>query len=113
MALVVLQSQKGKSRTEAFRRTQAWLRCTVASLAAERFRLRYQRWPQSLEELVEAKLLATVPLDPCDGATLRLRRIPDGVMIYSVGYDGRYLFSASKRLYRYTAQVEWMKFLEN
>jgi hypothetical protein len=25
----------------------------------------------------------------------------------------RYLFSASKRLYRYTAQVEWMKFLEN
>jgi predicted nuclease with TOPRIM domain len=24
-----------------------------------------------------------------------------------------YLFSASKRLYRYTAQVEWMKFLEN
>jgi hypothetical protein len=26
---------------------------------------------------------------------------------------GKYLFSASKRLYRYTAQVEWMKFLEN
>jgi hypothetical protein len=31
----------------------------------------------------------------------------------TVGKVFLYLFSASKRLYRYTAQVEWMKFLEN
>ena len=32
---------------------------------------------------------------------------------WRVDHFSAYLFSASKRLYRYTAQVEWMKFLEN
>jgi ADP-glucose pyrophosphorylase len=40
---------------------------------------------------------------------------PEGIHVEEVA-EGKlfaYLFSASKRLYRYTAQVEWMKFLEN
>ena len=34
-------------------------------------------------------LLATVPIDPIDGKPLRFRRLADGVVIYSVGQDGR------------------------
>ena len=42
-----------------------------------------------------------------EGGNRRYRKMQKAV------YRIRYLFSASKRLYRYTAQVEWMKFLEN
>jgi hypothetical protein len=29
-----------------------------------------------------------VPLDPFDGQPLRCKLLPDGVVVYSVGYDG-------------------------
>jgi hypothetical protein len=66
----------------------ARLRCAVAALAVERFRLARGRWPGKPAELVPA-FLARWPDDPFDGQPLRFRRLPDGVVIYSVGPDGK------------------------
>jgi hypothetical protein len=68
---------------------RALLRCALAGLAVERFRLLHDRWPATLEEVVAAKLLAEVPLDPFDGRPLRCRLLADGVVVYSIGSNGR------------------------
>jgi hypothetical protein len=68
--------------------SDAMIRTTVAGLAAERFRLDNGRWPESLDQLVP-KYLADVPNDPFIPGPLKLRKLPDGIFIYSVGYDGR------------------------
>jgi hypothetical protein len=65
---------------------QAQLRCALAALAIERYRLEQQRWPDKLEELVP-RYLRVVPNDPFDGKPLRLRRTKDGLVTYSVGPD--------------------------
>jgi hypothetical protein len=73
---------------EACQRTQAALRCAVGALAAERFRKAHGRWPDSLAQLTP-EFLQKPLLDPYDGKPLRYRRVGDGVVIYSVGPDGR------------------------
>jgi hypothetical protein len=70
------------------RGTQAKLRCAVAAVAAERFRLAHNRWPQALDVLVQAGFLDAVLIDPFDGKPLRLKRRAEGLVIYSVGEDG-------------------------
>jgi hypothetical protein len=72
----------------AFRRDQAVLRGAVVGLALERYRLDKGRWPKELTELVPDYLPA-VPKDPFDGRPLRYRPLADGVIVYSVGPDGR------------------------
>jgi hypothetical protein len=62
-------------------------RCTMTAIAAERFRLRSDQWPESLEELVNAELLAAVPLDPFDGQPVRWKKSAEGRIIYSVGVN--------------------------
>ena len=69
-----------------FHRAQARLRCTETALAAERYRIAEHRWPDDLNALVP-RYLAAVPSDPFDGRPLRLRRLADGIVIYSVGPD--------------------------
>ncbi|MCI0640640.1 MAG: hypothetical protein L0Y72_07125 [Gemmataceae bacterium] len=71
-------------------RTDTLLYCAMAGIAAERFRLKEKRWPHSLQELVEAKLLKEVPEDLMDGQPLRFRRAKDGIVIYSVGLNKDY-----------------------
>ncbi len=66
-------------------RSQGQLRSLASVLACERYRMQHKAWPASLESLVEAKLLSTVPLDPCDGKPLRYRRTLEGLVVYSVG----------------------------
>jgi hypothetical protein len=73
---------------EASRRNQANLRGAACGVAAERFRLKHHRWPESLEELVKDELLDAVPTDPFDGRPMRLKAVADGIVIYSVGLDG-------------------------
>jgi hypothetical protein len=73
---------------DAFHRCQAELRCAVVMLAIERYRWANIRWPLALTDLVPANL-PQVPLDPFDGAPLRYHRLTDGVVIYSVGPDGK------------------------
>lgn len=68
-------------------RDQTLLRSALVAVAAERYRLRHERWPESLAELVKAGLIVESPTDPCDGAELRWRRFADGMAAYGVGID--------------------------
>jgi hypothetical protein len=70
----------------SFHETKAELRCAAAGLAAERYRKDEGHWPESLDALVP-RYLAAKPADPFDGQPLRLRRLPDGLVIYSLGTD--------------------------
>jgi hypothetical protein len=72
---------------EADQRGHAQLRCAIVLLAAERYRREHNRWPATLPDLVAGGYLKEVPSDPYDGAPLRLKRVEDGLVIYSVGAD--------------------------
>jgi hypothetical protein len=70
----------------SFRRVQAQVRCLIAALAIERYRQRHHGWPKGLTDLapfVDGRIL----VDPFDGKPLRYRRLPDGVLVYSIGPD--------------------------
>ncbi len=77
---------QGAKLARSFQRTQAMLRSAAAALAAERYRLAEERWPDSLDALVP-RYLPVVPIDPYDGRPLRMRRLADGLAVYSVGPD--------------------------
>jgi hypothetical protein len=64
--------------------SHAHIRCAIAALAAERFRLAKGRWPKEVAEMVPG-LLPKLLLDPYDAQPLRLRALPDGIVIYSLG----------------------------
>jgi hypothetical protein len=70
-------------------RGKAKRQCALAALAAERFRRETNRWPKSLDELTP-KFLAELPLDPCTDQPLGYRSTRDGVVIFSVGPEGKY-----------------------
>lgn len=72
---------------EAGLRDHAWMQCVTVALAAERYRVDQQRWPETLAELMP-KYLASVPLDPYSGQPLLLRRFGDSIAVYSVGKNG-------------------------
>lgn len=66
------------------RQTQATLRATIVALAAERYRLANDRWPKSMEELEDAKLLAKeFTVDPFTGQPLQWVKEDDGIRISS------------------------------
>jgi hypothetical protein len=73
---------------DALQRSHAQLRCAIAMVAAERYRLSKGRWPDGLDALKEAGLTATL-IDVYDGQPLRLKRLEDGLVIYSIGPDGQ------------------------
>ncbi len=73
----------------AYHRGVARLRCAIVALAAERYRLAHAgHWPQSLDELA-GLVPMELTLDPFDGQPLRFLRVDDGLIIYSIGADGR------------------------
>jgi hypothetical protein len=67
---------------------EAQIRCTITGIAAERFRRRHGRWPTTLGELTP-EFLKKVPADPYADQPLQLRTTGDGIVIYSVGPDGK------------------------
>jgi hypothetical protein len=62
-------------------------RCAQAAVAAERLRLAKNSWPETLDALTHAGL-PDVPADPYNARPLRLKRVADGLIIYSLGPDG-------------------------
>ena len=72
-----------------FKDGDAALRCAVAALAVERYRLKQGRWPATLQEVKDAQLLRDLPVDPYDGKPLRYRSIKDGVVVHSIGPVGQ------------------------
>jgi hypothetical protein len=85
-ALVVRLGLPSDRYVDVCYRHHARLRCLAAALAADRYRRSHGRWPERLEELAPKYLLA-LPQDPYNGLPLRLKRLPDGLVIYSVGPD--------------------------
>ncbi len=71
---------------EASLRCQARLLSAVAAIAAERYRRQHDAWPEKLDTLVPAEM-KQVGIDPFNGESLILRRLPDGLVIYSVGQN--------------------------
>lgn len=66
----------------------ATLRCGLAALAVERFRIAHDgKLPDTLAEVVP-RYLAAVPSDPYDGKPLRFLRLAKGFVVYSLGEDG-------------------------
>jgi hypothetical protein len=72
---------------DASLRHKLTMRCAGVAIACERFRHARGRWPDSLAELPK-DLLAAIPPDPFDGLPLKYAKRPDGVTVYSVGFDG-------------------------
>jgi hypothetical protein len=72
-----------------FHRNQARLRCAIVAVAAERHRRERGGWPKSLAALVAAGYLPAIPTDPLDGLPLRWKPLADGVVIYTIGEDGK------------------------
>lgn len=79
---------------------RAHCRCIVAALAAERYRVDNGSLPSNWEQLVPRYLPRSL-LDPFTGKPLIFKTLPDGLMIYSVGYngvdDGGKIFPADKQ----------------
>jgi hypothetical protein len=75
--------------TTAGARAETRQRCTIAAIAAQRYRLQRDRWPASLSEfegLVPGGLQATDGFtDPIDGKPLRYRVEATRILIYGVG----------------------------
>jgi hypothetical protein len=65
---------------EAAVRTDASLHCLIAAVAAEHYRLRHGRFPETLDRLVP-DFLRAVPLDPKDGQALGYQHLPNRVVI--------------------------------
>ncbi|MCD6176013.1 MAG: hypothetical protein J7K65_09655 [Planctomycetes bacterium] len=63
------------------------LRCAETALAIERYRLKYQSLPDSLEQLVP-EFMAEVPREPFDGKVLRYIKHDVGYTVYTIGSDG-------------------------
>ena len=64
----------------------AKLRVTQAALAVQRYRLKYKKLPDSLDNLVP-DYLESVPLDPFEGKELKYKKLDLGFVIYSIGED--------------------------
>jgi len=83
--MVIPSLAKGSSR-EA--RLIATLRCALAALAVERFRIAHGgTLPVGLADLVP-QYFAAVPSDPYDGKPLRFKPLKKGFVVYSLGEDG-------------------------
>jgi len=72
----------------AYLKNRAELRAVIGIIAAERFRLDHGRWPASWEQLIP-EYVKQVPLDPFTGQAMLLKPLPDGLVIYSAGSDGK------------------------
>lgn len=67
------------------KKNRAQFDCAHTALAVERYRLKHERWPAALADLVTEGLLAEVPTDPFDGKPLRYRNTAQGIVVYSIG----------------------------
>jgi hypothetical protein len=70
------------------------------ALAATAFKNKTGQYPAQLEDLVPA-YLSQVPTDPFDGKPLRMKRVAEGLLLYSVGPDmkdnGGQVYNAAER----------------
>ena len=82
------------------RRTR--IEATVATFAIRRFERLHRRFPKTLQEVVDAKLLTELPRDPIDDQPLRYD--PARRLLWSIGLDGQddggvQVYGSSEKLY--------------
>jgi hypothetical protein len=87
-AMTMLVSPAYRQALTAFARMSAKRDFTDAALAAELFRRRQGRWPETLDELVP-DFLPRVPLDAFTDQPLKMTSTADEFKVYSVGSDGK------------------------
>lgn len=73
---------------DAYYRRQAQADCAALAVACERYRMKRGQWPEALDE-VAPEFIDRVADDPFGESALRYRRTEDGIVIYSVGSDGK------------------------
>jgi hypothetical protein len=71
----------------ACRREAAQVAAMRGLIAVERYRMEHEEWPAKLADVVP-EFLKKVPTDPFDGKPLKMAKVADGVIVYSVGTDG-------------------------
>jgi hypothetical protein len=71
---------------KAYARTTAQRRMVQVAIAVERYRLADGKLPDTLEDLVP-EYLASVPVDPFDGESIRYRKTEPGYVVYSVALN--------------------------
>ena len=71
----------------ACRREAAQVAAMRGLIAVERYRMKHKKWPAKLAD-VAPEFLKAVPTDPFDGKALKMAKVADGVVVYSVGFDG-------------------------
>ena len=69
-------------------RMRGELLATAVGIACERYRLRTGTWPATLDDLPK-EILASVPNDPFTGRRINYKHLPDGIVVYTVGPDGK------------------------
>jgi len=74
-------------------RGQAVVQCAMTAIAAERYRMKHDHWPETLEKLAP-EFLKEAPLNPLSGETLQMKMTEDQLVIYALEsdkkfYDGR------------------------
>ena len=77
-----------KSGSAAIADALARRRLAVLGVAAARFRTEKGRYPEEPAELVP-DCISAVPVDPFDGKPLKMAPEGDGLVLYSVGWDGK------------------------
>lgn len=70
-----------------FRRKTASVSAMRGLIAVERYRMKFEKWPAKLADVVP-EFLKEVPTDPFDGTPLRMTKVSDGVIVYSIGVNG-------------------------
>jgi hypothetical protein len=83
-AMPLLRGLPVREIGETCHKTLARLRCAVAAVAAERYRLANDRWPDDLAALVP-KYLSAVPADPFDGKPLGYANSRLDLTVYCAG----------------------------
>lgn len=68
-------------------RIQADSQALITVLALQRYKLQYGQYPETLDALVQAKLLEKIPIDPFSDKSLVYKRTDDGFTLYSFGLN--------------------------
>jgi hypothetical protein len=84
----VLGESRARRLLVMFQGGQLRLRGAVAAVAAARYRGAHGCWPGALADLVP-EYLSQIPHDSFAEGPFRYRRLANGVVIYSIGRDGR------------------------
>lgn len=64
----------------------ARIRAARTALAIQRYRSKYNKLPDSIENVIP-DYLDSVPLDPFDGQEIRYKKLNEGYVVYSIGED--------------------------